>query len=125
MTPGAGTGAPERAAYLAAVAAAIGQPEWRADAARIAGADPPPPPAPPTYRDLALAGTDLVEALAAQGRWDEAGIQARHLTRYFTSVRAELHAVAGEAFNGLYAAVLARDPEEIDDFLSLLREIFR
>jgi len=119
--PGAGTA--DRAAQLAAAVSALDQPEWAADAARLAGG-PPPEAAVPTYRDLARAGLDLVESLVGEGRWDDAAIQARHLGRYFAGARQQLHAVAGEAFDGLHAAVRARDPEELEDFADLLRTLF-
>ena len=37
---------------------------------------------------------------------------------------AELHPVAGESFEGLRAAAHAHDPDQLDDFVDLLREIF-
>jgi hypothetical protein len=109
---------------VAEAAAAIGEDEWARDAAELAGGGPEDPKALPVYRDVALAGLDLVEALAADGRWDEAERQARHLTRYFMAARPRLHAVAGHGFDGLRAAARARDPEGVDDFADLLRELF-
>jgi hypothetical protein len=126
MSAGSGAGTADRAAQLAAAVSALGQPEWAADATRIAGAEPlDPDAAAPTYRDLARAGLDLIEALAAEERWADAAAQAGHLSRYFAGTRDQLHAVAGAAFDGLHAAVLARDPDELEDFGELVREIFR
>jgi hypothetical protein len=126
MSPVPGAGTADRAAQLAAAVSALDQAEWAADAARIAGSAPRGARVPaPTYRDLARAGLELVEALAAEERWTDAAAQARHLSRYFAGTRAQLHAVAGAAFDGLHAAVLARDPEELEDFGELVREIFR
>jgi hypothetical protein len=126
MSPVPGAGTADRAAQLAAAVSALDQAEWAADAARIAGSGPPGADVPaPTYRDLARAGLELVEALAAEERWTDAAAQARHLSRYFAGTGAQLHAVAGAAFDGLHAAVLARDPEEVEDFGELVREIFR
>jgi hypothetical protein len=123
MSPAPGAGTADRAAQLAAAVSALGEPEWAADAARLAGGDPPKP-SPPTYRDLARTGLDLVEALAGEGRWDDAAVQAHHLSRYFAGARRQLHAVPAEAFDGLHAAVRARDPEELEDFADLLRTLF-
>ena len=125
MSPAPGAGTADRAAQLAAAVSALGQPDWAADAARLAGRGTPEAPgATPTYRELARTGLELVEGLAGEGRWDEAAAQARHLSRYFAGAREQLHAVAGEAFDGLHAAVRARDPEELEDFADLLRTLF-
>lgn len=114
------------AATLAAAAAAIGDPSWSAEAARLAGMAPAVDGGEPrpSYRTLARAGIDVVEALAGQVRWDEAAAQAERLAGYFASARPRLHAVAGEGFDGLHAAARARDPEELADFVGLLRELF-
>jgi hypothetical protein len=115
---------PARAARLAAAVAGLGDPAWRADAERIAGAPAPGTAAPPTYGELAVTGVALVEALATGGRWDEAAGQARHLTRFFTAERRRLSPVAGHVFDGLQAAAIARDPDELRDFADLVREMF-
>ncbi|MDX6554903.1 MAG: hypothetical protein QOD86_1098 [Miltoncostaeaceae bacterium] len=126
MSPAPGAGTPDRAVQLAAAVSALGQPEWAADAVRIAGREPRDAEGPtPSYRELARAGLELVEALAGEERWADAAGQARHLSRYFSDTRDQLHAVAGAAFDGLHAAVLARDPDEVEDFGELVREIFR
>lgn len=114
-----------RAAWVAAAAERLGQGEWHRDAVRLAGATPVPVlEAVPTYRELALAGIDVVEQLAGAGRWPEAAEQARHLRRYFSAPGGVMHQVAGESFDGLHAAVRARDAEELEDFIALLRELF-
>lgn len=114
-----------RAAWVAAAVERLGEAEWHVAAARVAGAAPVPVlDAPPTYRELALAGVEVVEGLAGEGRWPEAAEQARHLRRYFSAPGGVMHQVAGESFDGLHAAVLARDAEELDDFTALLRELF-
>ena len=126
MSPAPGAGTSDRAAQLAAVVSALGQPVWAADAVRIAGGESPDAgPSAPTYGDLAHAGLELIEALAGEERWADAAGQAGHLSRYFSGTRDQLHAVAGAAFDGLHAAVLARDPDEVEDFGELVREIFR
>ena len=125
MSPAPGAGTADRAAQLAAAVSALDQPEWAADAARLAGGETPEAPgAAPTYRELARTGLDLVEALAGEGRWDDGARQARHLSRYFAGARHQLHAVAAEAFDGLHAAVRARDADELEDFADLLRTLF-
>lgn len=78
----------------------------------------------PTYRDVARRGLDDVEALAGAGRWEEAATRAGELTAVFRAARAHLHAVAGEAFDGLLAAARARDEDELADFADLVRELF-
>ena len=125
MTPAPRAGTADRAAHLAAAVSALDQREWAADAARLAGGEPPEAAgAVPTYRELARTGLDLVEGLAGEGRWDDAAGQARYLSRYFAGARQQLHAVAAEAFDGLHASVRARDADELEDFADLLRTLF-
>ena len=115
-----------QAARLAAAAAWLREPEWRDDAARLAGGEPPQgaPEAPPTFGEVARWGTAVVEGLAREGRWDEAAAQARHLRGFFAREGGHLGPVAAPTFDGLLAAVLARDPDEVGDFTALIREIF-
>ena len=114
------------AARLAAAVAWLGEAEWRDDAARLAGARPTAAPrdAPPTFGEVARGGTALVEGLAADGRWDEAAAQARHLRAFFAREGGHLGPVAAPTFDGLLAAVIARDPDEVGDFTALIGEIF-
>ncbi|HSJ73925.1 MAG TPA: hypothetical protein VK904_06375 [Miltoncostaeaceae bacterium] len=114
------------AARLAAAVAWLGEAKWREDAARLARGRAPSPAgdAPPTFGEVARGGTALVEGLAAEGRWDEAAAQARHLRAFFAREGGHLGPVAAPAFDGLLAAVLARDPGELGDFTALIREIF-
>ena len=59
-----------QAARLAAAAAWLREPEWRDDAARLAGGEPPEgaPEAPPTFGEVARWGTAVVVgARAARG----------------------------------------------------------
>ena len=114
------------AARLAAAVAWLGDAEWRDDAARLAGARPPKPAegAPPTFGEVARGGTALVEGLAAEGRWEEAAGQARHLRAFFAREGRHLGPVAAPTFDGLLAAVLARDRDEVGDFTALIGEIF-
>lgn len=115
----------ERAAQaLAAAAAALGQPEWERHTRALAATAPAPAPRVPTYRDVAVAGLDLVDALADGGRWDEADVQASHLSRFFSDPRAAQPAITRYGFDGLRAAARARDRDELADFLDVLREIF-
>lgn len=84
----------------------------------------PPADAPPTYGDVARVGTGLVAALAGEGRWDDAAIQARHLRRFFSRAGTSLGPIAAQAFDGLLAAALTRDPNELGDFVDLVGEMF-
>jgi hypothetical protein len=112
------------AARLAAAVAWLGEPAWTEDAGRLAGGEAARQEAPPTFGEVARWGTAVVEGLAAEGRWDEAAGQARHLRAFFMREGGHLGPVAAPTFDGLLAAVLARDPEEVADFTALIREIF-
>ncbi len=114
------------AARLAAAVAWLDDGRWREDAAALAGAAPPGAPAdrPPTFGEIARSGTAVVEGLAGEGRWDEAAGQARHLRAFFGREGGHLGPVAAPTFDGLLAAVLARDAAEVADFTALIGEIF-
>ena len=120
---------PEPVAVPAArLAAAVGwlSEGWRDDAAALAegASSVAPPDGPPTFGEVARWGTAVVEGLAGAGRWDEAAGQARHLRAFFTREGGHLGPVAAPTFDGLLAAVLARDADEVADFTALIREIF-
>lgn len=123
MSPGV---VADRASRLAVVVAHLDEPDWRADAERLAGEQPPHTgeAVTPTYGDVARIGTGVVVALAGEGRWDEAVVQARHLRTFIARAGFRLGPIAYEAFDGLLAACTAREPEEIDDFAELIQEIF-
>jgi hypothetical protein len=115
------------AARLAAAVAWLSQAQWRDEAARLAGEPAAPAPAgdgPPTYGEVARRGVAVVEGLAGEGRWDEAASQARHLLAFFSSEGRHLGPVAAPVFDGLLAAAIARDPDELADFCELARELF-
>jgi hypothetical protein len=115
----------ERAARLAASVAWLSDADWSREIARLAGPGEAPVSAdPPTVGEVAREGVALVEGLAAGGRWDEAAAQATHLARYFAREGIRLGPITADAFDGLRAAALARDPDELDDFVELLREMF-
>jgi hypothetical protein len=114
-----------QAARLAGAVAWLGEDGWRDDAARIAGGEDVAAVAgPPTFGELARRGTGVVEGLTREGRWDEAAGQARHLRAFFGREGGHLGPIAAPTFDGLLAAVLARDGDEVDDFTALIREIF-
>jgi hypothetical protein len=113
------------AARLARAVGWLGEARWRDDAAALAGGAPPAPRnGPPTFGEVARWGTAVVEGLAGEGRWDEATGQARHLRSFFAREGGHLGPMAAPTFDGLLAAVLARDPDEVADFTALIREIF-
>jgi hypothetical protein len=114
----------EHAARLAAAASWLGEEEWRDEVAALAGARPPRTPQAPTFGEVARAGAGLVEGLSRGGRWAEAAGQARRLTRFFAREAPHLGPVAAHAFDGLLAASLARDIQELEDFRALVDEIF-
>ncbi len=116
-----------QAARLARLVAWIGDGAWGEELTVLADTTDAPAPAEraPTHGDLARAGTALVARLAEEGRWEEAAGQARRLRAYFFATGMELGPVAAQAFDGLLAAALARDPDELTDFVELVAEMFR
>lgn len=77
-----------------------------------------------SYRDVARGGVDRLVALSRAGAWPEAVDVARSLKATFTEAAGVLGPIPPEVFDGALAACLARDAEELDDFLDLAREIF-
>lgn len=114
------------AARLAGAVAWLPEDGWRDDAARLAESGTPERTngGPPTFGEIARWGTAVVGGLAAEGRWDEAAGQARHLRAFFAREGGHLGPVAAPTFDGLLAAVLARDPAEVADFTELIGELF-
>jgi hypothetical protein len=114
------------AGRLAAAVAWLSETRWGDDVARLAGARGPAQPAgaPPTYGDVARDGTAVVEGLARAGHWHEAVAQARHLRAFFSREGRHLGPIAAPTFDGLLAAALARDADEVADFTALIRELF-
>ena len=78
----------------------------------------------PSYGEVARAGTGLVARLASEQRWTEATLQARHLRRFFAATGMDLGPIAAQAFDGLLAASMARDADELDDFTELVAMMF-
>lgn len=119
-------GVAHAAARMAGRVEALGETAWRDELAALAGSPPADPGAsgPPTYGEVARAGTSIVRGLAAVGRWDDAAAQARRLREFFGAVGMTLGPIAAQTFDGLLAAALARDPDELDDFVALVGEIF-
>jgi hypothetical protein len=62
--------------------------------------------------------------LADGDDWAEAAEVARGLKRLFAEAAAVVGPVPSEVFDGMQAACLARDGEELDDFVALAVEIF-
>lgn len=123
MAQPAGADLPDAAARLAGIAEALGEASWSDELHRI-GVVGAVRVAPPTWGLVAVTGLDVVEGLAAAGRWDDARHQAAFLADFFTRMRTQLHAIAGVAFEGLAAAARARDPEDLDEHAELIRELF-
>lgn len=115
---------PAAAARVADLAAAIAVPGWEHEARALAGsAAGDAPGRRPTYGEVARAGTALVRALAARGRWEEAEAQAVHMHRVLTDPRAGFPPLARVPFGGLVSAARARDPDELADVADLLDEL--
>jgi len=113
----------DRAARFAAAVAWLDEPAWAGRVSAMAG-DVTRAPARPTYRELATAGTGLVAALADEGRWDEAAEEARDLKRLFGATPDELGPIVIDAFDGLLASAVARDRDELQDFVELVEALF-
>ena len=115
----------DRAARLAAAVARLGDDAWAERVTGLVGVSPPVREGVrPTYREIAHAGTGLVAALADVERWDDAAREARELKRFFAATPDELGPVAVEAFDGLLAASMARDRDELEDFVDLVEALF-
>ncbi len=115
-SPTAPRGSPRRWRGSTSPHGPAGCPRWPATCA--------PAPSRPTYRELATAGTGLVAALADEGRWDEAAEEARDLKRLFGGTPDELGPIVMDAFDGLLAAAVARDRDELQDFVELVEALF-
>ena len=111
------------ARHLAGAAVAAGDGDWAADVRALVPVEVTVG-APPTYGQVARAGADLVVTLIDAGRWGDAERQTAHLTSFFRAAKPNLHAVAGEAFGGLTAAVRARDRDEVIESADLIHEMF-
>lgn len=123
MSAGPHPPAVAQVARLAAAVSGLHDDAWSGELARL-GAPPAQGGEAPTYERLATAGVDAVDALARDGAWGEAAAQADRLTAFFRARTRHIHPVAAESFDGLRAAARARDPEELADFVDLLRELF-
>jgi hypothetical protein len=123
MSPEAGADLTDAAARLAGIADALGEPDWCA-ALRRGGVAPRAATAPPTWGEVAMTGLDVVEGLAAVGRWEEARHQAAFLADFFTRTRKQLHGVAGVAFEGLALAARGHDRVDLDEHAELIRALF-
>ncbi len=123
MSPEAGADLTDAAARLAGIADALGESDWCAEL-RTGGVVPHPVTAPPTWGAVAMTGLDVVEQLAAAGRWEDARHQAAFLADFFTRRRKQLHGVAGVAFEGLALAARGHDRDDLDEHADLIRTLF-
>jgi hypothetical protein len=79
---------------------------------------------PVSYRDVARGGLEAVLGEAARGDWVAAADRAREVKRVFRGAVDLFGPVPGDAFDGLQAACLARDADELTDFAELVEELF-
>lgn len=79
---------------------------------------------PISYRDVARGGLDAVLGEAAGGDWAAAADRAREVKRVFRDAADLFGPVPGDAFDGLLAACIARDADELGDFAELVEELF-
>lgn len=116
----------DEAIRLASLVARLDRPAWIGDLTRLMGdgREAGAGESTPRYGEVARSGTRLVSALADRAMWDEAAIQARHLKRFFGVTGTSLGPIAEQTFDGLLAACLAREPEELQDFVELIAEMF-
>ncbi|MEQ9113667.1 MAG: hypothetical protein RID94_05355 [Miltoncostaeaceae bacterium] len=104
---------------LAVVARGLGDGTWHDQLVSYGARAVDEPSAPPTYEQVAVAGMAAVAELL-----DEGFAVADRLTRVFRVDPDDMPSVAVESFDGLRAAIAARDPEEVQDFVDLLAEMF-
>lgn len=79
---------------------------------------------PLRYREVARGGLDSILRLCGAGEWAAAADEARGLKRVFAEASVVFGPVPAEVFDGVLAACLARDPDELGDFAELVVEIF-
>ena len=97
---------------------------WAERVAALAGAAGRPAASRPTYREVAHRRHRPGRALADAGRWGRGGGGgARDLKRFFAATP-DGSARSRQAFDGLLAAALARDRDELEDFVDLVEALF-
>ncbi len=79
---------------------------------------------PESYRDVARGGLDRVLSLTGAGEWAAAADEARRLKRIFAEAAGSFGPIPSQVFDGVLAACMARDPDELADFVELVAEIF-
>ena len=79
---------------------------------------------PARYREVARGGLARVRSLSGLGDWDTAAEEARFMKRVFAEATGRFGPVPSQVFDGLLAACLACDAEELNDFAELVEEIF-
>ena len=79
---------------------------------------------PTSYRDLARGGLGRVLALSGDGEWEAAGAEARHLKVVFAEAADRFGPIPSQVFDGVLAACMARDADELSDFAELVGEMF-
>lgn len=79
---------------------------------------------PTRYRDVARGGLERVLELSGRGEWPQAAEEARTLKRVFRDAADLFGPVPSDVFDGVLAACLARDADELGDFAELVEELF-
>lgn len=79
---------------------------------------------PTSYRDLARGGLERVLASTGGGDWDAAAAEARRLKVVFAEAAGRFGPIPTQVFDGVLAACMARDPDELTDFVELVEEMF-
>lgn len=79
---------------------------------------------PTSYRELARGGLERVLVLSRGGEWDAAGAEARRLKGVFAEAADRFGPIPSQVFDGVLAACMSRDADELTDFAELVEEMF-
>jgi hypothetical protein len=79
---------------------------------------------PTSFREVARGGLDRVHAAVERDDWTGAADEARRLKRIFAAESGRFGPIPSQVFDGVLAACMARDREELADFTDLVGEMF-
>lgn len=79
---------------------------------------------PTSYREVARGGLERVRALVEQDDWTGAADEARRLKGIFAGASGLFGPIPSQVFDGVLAACMSRDHDELDDFTDLVGEMF-